>query len=43
VLRHRLVTTFHADAEGVTADHIIDRLLRDLPQPVDKAAAPLKV
>src|SRR5437588_4496471 len=27
VLRHRLVTTFHADAEGVTTDMVIDRLL----------------
>src|SRR5688572_8073972 len=23
VLRHRLITTFHADAEGITTDHII--------------------
>src|SRR5439155_3277344 len=28
VLRHRLVTTFNADAEGVTTDDIITRLIR---------------
>lgn len=28
VLRHRIVTTFHADSEGVTADHVIDMLLK---------------
>jgi MoxR-like ATPase len=31
VLRHRLLTTFHADAEGVTTDDIIGRLLDALP------------
>jgi MoxR-like ATPase len=39
VLRHRLVTTFHADAEGITADDIIDRLLKAVPLPQDEAAA----
>jgi len=27
VLEHRLLTSFHAEAEGVTAAHIVDRLL----------------
>jgi MoxR-like ATPase len=37
VLRHRLVTTFNADAEGVTTDQVITRLLDALPPP-QKAA-----
>src|SRR5438034_2799099 len=39
VLRHRLVTTFHADAEGVTTDDIIARLIEAIPLPQDEAAA----
>ncbi|MCI0463640.1 MAG: MoxR family ATPase, partial [Gemmataceae bacterium] len=39
VLRHRLVTTFHADAEGVTTDAIIARLIEALPLPQEEAAA----
>jgi MoxR-like ATPase len=42
VLRHRLVTTFHADAEGITADQIIDRLIREVPLPQEKAAAAVR-
>ncbi len=30
VLRHRIVTTFSAEAEGVTADTIVDRLLESV-------------
>ena len=41
VLRHRLITTFHADAEGITTDHIIKRLLKEIPLPQEKAAANL--
>jgi hypothetical protein len=37
VLRHRLVTTFNADAEGVTTDQVISRLLDAVPPP-QKAA-----
>jgi MoxR-like ATPase len=32
VLRHRLIRTFQADAEGVTADGIIARLIQDVPR-----------
>jgi MoxR-like ATPase len=39
VLRHRLITTFHADAEGITTDHIIERLLKEIPLPQEQAAA----
>lgn len=30
VLRHRIVTNFNADAEGVTTDQVIEKLLRDI-------------
>ena len=30
VLRHRIVTTFSAEAEGVTADTIVDRLIEEV-------------
>lgn len=32
VLRHRIITNFHADAEGVTPDQIIAKLLADVPE-----------
>ena len=33
VLRHRIVPTFGAQAEGIDADAIVARLLNDLPKP----------
>jgi MoxR-like ATPase len=33
VLRHRILTNFHAESERVTTDHIIDRLLEAVPVP----------
>ena len=33
VLRHRLFTNFTADAEGMTAEKITDRLLQTVPEP----------
>jgi MoxR-like ATPase len=42
VLRHRLITTFHADAEGITTDHIIEKLLKEIPLPQETAAAKLQ-
>jgi len=42
VLRHRLVTTFNADAEGVTADDIITKLLQAIPLPQQTAANKLR-
>src|SRR5262249_49799365 len=39
VLRHRLVTTFNADAEGITTDDVIRRLLSTIPAPQEEAAA----
>jgi MoxR-like ATPase len=32
VLRHRIITTFNAEAEGIKTDHIIDRLLKTVPK-----------
>ncbi len=32
VLRHRLITNFNAEAEGITTDTITDRLLEHVPQ-----------
>jgi MoxR-like ATPase len=33
VLRHRVLTNFHAQSEGVTSDTLIDRLLEAVPTP----------
>jgi len=33
VLRHRVLTNFHAQSEGVTSDALIDRLLEAVPMP----------
>ena len=33
VLRHRLVLTFEAMADGVTADQVIDRIVKAVPVP----------
>jgi MoxR-like ATPase len=38
VLRHRIVTTFNADAEGVTTDDIVRRLQSAIPLPQEAAA-----
>jgi MoxR-like ATPase len=37
VLRHRIKTNFNADAEGVTSDHIVRRLMDTLPEIEDEA------
>src|SRR5262252_9394348 len=42
VLRHRIVTTFNADAEGVTTDDIVKRLIQAVPLPQERAAATVK-
>jgi MoxR-like ATPase len=33
VLRHRISTNFQAQAEGLTTEDVIERLLREIPQP----------
>jgi len=42
VLRHRLVTTFHADAEGITTDEVIRRLIEAIPLPQEEGAAKVR-
>jgi MoxR-like ATPase len=39
VLRHRIITNFGAEAEGITSDHIIDRLIADIPRHQSDALA----
>jgi len=39
VLRHRLMTTFNADAEGITTDDVIKHLLETVPTPQDEMVA----
>ncbi|MCC6729195.1 MAG: AAA family ATPase [Chthonomonadales bacterium] len=39
VLRHRIITNFNAEAEGVGADGIVDKLLAHVPRPTDPARA----
>jgi MoxR-like ATPase len=31
-LRHRLILNFEAEAEGITTDHVIDQLVREVPK-----------
>jgi MoxR-like ATPase len=37
VLRHRLIPTFNAEAEGVTVDDIVTRVLNEIPRRKAKA------
>jgi len=39
VLRHRLMTTFNADAEGISTDDLIRKLIASVPPPQEEAAA----
>ncbi len=41
VLRHRIMTTFHAEAEGIDPDLVIDHLLTAIPAPPERAASRL--
>ena len=38
-LRHRLIVNFEAEAEGITTDHIIAQILKDVPPDAAAAAA----
>ena len=42
VLRHRIATNFNADAEGITTDDVIDRLLKEVREPSPEEYAPKK-
>ena len=33
ILRHRIIPNFYAEAEGVTTERIIDRLIEAVPLP----------
>jgi MoxR-like ATPase len=41
VLRHRIVTTFHAEAEGIDPDAVVAHLLEAIAAPPERAAAKL--
>ncbi len=41
VLRHRIITTFHAEAEGIDSDRVIAHLLETVTAPPEKAVARL--
>jgi MoxR-like ATPase len=36
VLRHRLVTSFAAESDGITADRIIEDLIKSIPEPAER-------
>jgi MoxR-like ATPase len=38
-LRHRLILNFEAEAEGITTDHIITQVLRDVPRNAEAVRA----
>jgi MoxR-like ATPase len=38
-LRHRLILNFEAEAEGITTDHIVSQILRDVPKNLERANA----
>jgi len=43
VLRHRLVLTYEALAEGVTPDHVIQRIMQQIPAPEKPLEVHVKV
>jgi len=38
-MRHRLIPNFEAEAEGITTDHIITQILKDVPKTADTVTA----
>lgn len=38
ILRHRILTTFHADSEGITTDNVVDMLLKKVPMELTEKA-----
>ena len=36
VMRHRIVTNFNAESEGISTDHIVERLLKSIPAAKDE-------
>jgi len=41
VLRHRIMTTFHAESEGIDPDRVVDHLLTAIAAPTERAASRL--
>jgi len=39
VLRHRIITTFNAEAAGISADEVVKRLLAEIHPPVEQVVA----
>jgi len=37
VLRHRIITNFNAEAEGIRSDQIVEWLIRDIPKEDESA------
>jgi MoxR-like ATPase len=38
-LRHRLIPNFEAEAEGITTDHVIDQVIKEVPKTVETVNA----
>ncbi len=38
-MRHRRIPNFEAEAEGITTDHIIRQILKDVPKTADAVNA----
>ena len=38
-LRHRLILNFEAEAEGITTDHVIDQVIKEVPKTVETVNA----
>jgi MoxR-like ATPase len=38
-MRHRLILNFEAEAEGITTDHVIDQVLKEVPKTVEAVNA----
>ncbi len=43
VLRHRIITNFNAESEGVTADRVTDRLIQTVPETSEDESVPADV
>jgi MoxR-like ATPase len=41
MLRHRIMTTFHAESEGIDSDRVIEHLLAAIPASPEREAARL--
>lgn len=39
VLRHRIITNFNAEAQGITADQVVQKLLQHIPRPTEPGPA----